>query len=139
MQSLSVKTKYEKRIIAVLEGIRSLLSEAGYMVDSVEETSDDEYKWSFTVHLDRDLKAFGKKDIGIDFIIVESFVHEGTNAGINFELKIQGYGGRVLGSMAPFNFTPDVWVKKGSAVEERFKMFEELDRSEILETVEKHT
>jgi hypothetical protein len=137
MKSETIRECYEKRILTFLGRIHKSLQDAGFLVSDVEENSDDQYKWSFTVHVDGDKDRFGDEDIGIDFTICESQIFDGTNEGINFELLIVACGGRILGSMAPFNFTIDVWVSRRKDVEKRFQIFEDMDVNEVVQIVRK--
>jgi hypothetical protein len=132
-----IKAKYEKRILALMGRLRDAIVQTGFMTTEVQEITCDEYKWSFEIHVDNDPSKFGPQDVGIDFTIMESGQHDGTDEGVNFELKVQGYGGRVLGSICPFNFTPEVWVKSEADVEERFKLLEMVDDLELVDCIDR--
>lgn len=55
------------------------------------------------------------------------------DGGVNFGLDIVEYGGIILGGLAPFNYSPEVWVdsRNPDAVLARWHVFEDADISDI--------
>lgn len=130
----AIKDKYEPRILAVLTRIAETLREAGYTVDDPLDLSCDQYWWSLLVHGD------GEEDsIDISFKICESEQYDGEEGGVNFMLDIVEWGGRILGGLTPFNYTPQCWVDGSDeeAVEERFAIFEKADPADIVPILER--
>lgn len=130
----AIKEKYKPRILALLRRIAETLREAGRTVDDPIDLSCDEYWWSLLVHGDSDQEC-----IDISFHICESEQYDGEEGGVNFMLDIVEMGGRVLGGLTPFNYSPQCWVDRNDedAVEERFAIFEEADVAEIVPILER--
>ena len=133
MQTEAIKTKYEPRILALLLAIKARVeSETDWEGCDPFEMHDDEYRW------DMAFTRGGQTEDGVDvsFTIVESDAREGTQDGIAFTLDFVEYGGRMLGSMSPYNYTEDLWIPLDDAegIEARFSMFEALNLDEVLDT-----
>jgi len=130
----AIKDKYEPRILAVLTRIAETLREAGYAVDDPIDLSCDQYWWSLLVHGDNE-----ENGIDISFKICESDQYDGEEGGVNFSLDIVEFGGRVLGGLCPYNYTPHCWVDRNDeeAVEERFAIFEQADPADIVPILER--
>ena len=130
-----IKDRYAGRIVTVLESIRAELQEAGYQVDEPADFSGDDYRWSMLVRVgSKPDEPPGNGDVDITLQIAESMQFEGTADGINFSLEIVEWGGRILGGLTPYNYTPDVWVSldDADAIEMRFSIFEEADPADII-------
>ncbi len=122
-----VRDKYEPRILAGMNAIKDTAIREGYTVEGPEETSDEEFSWAL----------FVGTQVDITFTIVESKVREGTDEGISFMLDIVESGGRILGAFSPYNYTPKLWVPLDDpdAIEERFRMMEQVDLDGVMECV----
>ena len=115
-----VKAKYEPRILRWFGELAEELSEINFDVDGPEDWTDDEYAWSMSVYSP---DAKDKDDsIDVTFKIVESKANDGSLDGVNFMVDIVRYGGEIVGSCAPHNYTNQVWValNKPDAIEYRF-------------------
>jgi hypothetical protein len=138
-----VKDKYTGRIMAVMNRIRTELQAAGFTVDEPWSSDCDDYRWEMVVHMaDTPAGAETKvhdDDLDIAFKICESQEYDGTDAGVNFAVDIVQFGGRMLGGLCPFNYSEDVWVPLDNedAIEQRFRIMEQADTSEIPSLVER--
>lgn len=123
----AVKNKYEKRILAVLNGLRNSIVEAGHQCgEPFEMDGCDGYTWSMIVDEDE----HGENGIDVSFTIVED------DEGIAFRVDVVEFGGRVLGGLCPYNYSQDVWVRSKDAIEKRFRLFEQADPDDIVECIE---
>ena len=110
-----IKIRYEQRALGVLQKLAAGLREAGLVVDEPVDLSSDDYRWSFTVHLDRDVQEFAEHDVTIDFQIDESEQYDEEENGVNFSLSAVQIGGRIICQATPFNYTR-AW---GKAIREK--------------------
>ena len=121
-----IKNKYEKRIMAILERIADVLRETGFGVEGPWDLSSDDYWWALLADVD------GVR-VDVSFKICESEQYDGEKGGVNFTLDIVEEGGRIIGGLTPFNYTDRCWVgrKDKQAVEERFRLLEQADETDI--------
>jgi len=123
-----IERRLEKTIVQFLESLREFARNMKCQVGTLEDRTDDEYQWSFIVHTTEvpaeEVGQWHITDLGVDFIVRESLVHDGTHDGINFELSFQGDGGKTFGRIAPYNYTPNVWVPLNGdkAMKERLQL-----------------
>lgn len=128
-----IKTKYEPRILALMNQVRELIeAETPYSVSEPFEMPADEWRWDMVITVP------GMEDVGYSFTILESEVNDGEENGVSFEVNAVAEGGQMLGGMCPGNYSDDLWVPRGDeeAVEERFKLFEDVDQASILDLLE---
>lgn len=127
MRVREIKSKYDKRIMSLLESFGQALREDGYAVDGPEDVSGDDYRWSLWAKK-------GKASVDVTFTICESEHFDGEKGGVNFEVMIVETGGRILGQIAPSNYAPDCWVPRRDkiAVEDRFRLVENVPALEIV-------
>lgn len=132
MSPAQIKKRYATRIVAILNKIRDLLVEQGWQCDDVTDNECDYYEWGFACDTGVEAEYDGGK-ISIDFKIAESEYWDGEKGGVNFMLDIVAFGGRILGGLTPFNYTPEVWVKRrdAEAIETRFKLMEDASIDEV--------
>jgi hypothetical protein len=130
-----IRERYAARIVGILTVVQSHLREAGFETDEPCEMSCDDYRWSLLVY--REGKRGNDADVDITLEIAESLQFEGTEDGINFSIHVVETGGRILGTLCPYNYTPDVWVDAGDsdAIEARFKLVEDADHESIVELI----
>lgn len=134
-----IKDRYQGRIMAVMGRIASALQGESYLVEGPHFMDGDSYSWSLLVHLDGDIDEVAQDDIDITFKIAESEEYDGEIGGINFCLDIVEVGGRILGGLCPHNYSPQCWVDRtdAEAVEERFKIMEDADETDIPALIER--
>jgi hypothetical protein len=125
-----IKERYEARILAHLEQMRTALEDSGFKVGPVSEHSDQEYAWWFLVYMPREegeREEMQDDDVDVEFSIFESLQNDGTTNGINFGLNVTAVGGAILGGFSPYNYTSDVWVPvdDDEAIEDRFLLHED--------------
>lgn len=72
-------------------------------------------------------------DLDVTFGVLDSEDSDGTPDGMTFSCDFCTIGGSPSGGMTPHNFTKDVWVslKDAAAIEDRFKIFEDLGGAEM--------
>jgi hypothetical protein len=132
-----IRERYASRIIGILTVIQSHLRGAGFETDDPCEMSSDDYRWSLLVYRDGTPGNLSDADVDITLEIAESLQFEGTEDGINFSIHVVETGGRILGTLCPYNYTPDVWVDAGDsdAIEVRFKLVEDAHHESIVELI----
>lgn len=123
-----LKERMTEQIDKLMEDLKAAAKKAGYQVGTIEDVTDDEFKWTFIIHVTEvpaeEVGKWHTTDLGVDFTIVESLVHDGTDDGINFCLAFQGDGGVTYRQVCPYTFTPQCWVSvnDNDAIEERFNI-----------------
>ena len=129
MSPEQIKTTYEARIRALLDGIASQIRDGDptLQVSEIDEMFGDDYRWSLLVQTAE--QAQDKDDLqGVDvtFVICESELYDGEENGVNFAVEIVGVGGEIIGGLTPYNYTERCWVSRddSDAVEERFQLVE---------------
>jgi len=139
MTTEQIAKRYKRRICAVLNAIAAALRDAGYLVDDPCDLScGDDYRITFIVHRDGDINEYSSEDIDVSLEVCASEDFDGEIGGVNFSLTVVEIGGRILGGLTPYNYTPQVWVdrKDKQAIEERFVIFEEADPDGVVELIE---
>ncbi len=127
----AVAQEYEPKIRAFLERLRGQLHDLGYDTTDVIDLTDDEFRWSVSTTEDG---AVGDDCVDFTLEIAEAKSYgDDPETGINFGLTIVEYGGRILGQLQPYNFTPEVWVdaRDKDAIAARWQIFDNADLSEI--------
>lgn len=124
------------RIEKILDGLREIARQRGFQVGSIDDMTDEQFHWSFVIHPVKvdDVGRWHETDLGVDFEIEESKVHEGDTTGVNFSLKFQGDGGRTYRIISPYNYTDQCWVPLDQtvALDDRMKIVE-TEAAEALE------
>lgn len=117
--------RYGNRIQTWLRRLADGLVAAGWQVDGPFEMSDEDYQWGIVAQSAQDRE--GKEAVDVRFTICESEHWNGEEGGVNFMIEAVERGGRMLGGITPFNYTPQVWVNRTAdlLVEERFRLVEE--------------
>ena len=127
---------YEPKIRQIFDEILAEAKSRGFQGAGPHDMTDEEYCWSLMIY--RDAQEDGAD---VKITIAESGVHEGEGGGINFMLDAATYGGTMLGGVAPYNYTKDVWVpeKDEQAVAARWEIFTAaFDANEIVDSMERH-
>jgi len=110
--------------------------------------SSGEGEWRLTFVVTRRLTAAEKRkstgmpsepieyendDLDVTFGLVNSKEADGTEGGMTFSCDFCTIGGSPSGGMTPYNYSKDCWVPiaDSTAVEERFKIFEDLGGAEM--------
>jgi hypothetical protein len=114
-------------MMMVLKEIRANLISAGVVCGEVGETPCDEnFRVGFDIFFSGKPDApVNDVDMGIEFEI--SFSEgDGEPGGVAFGTIIVRWGGRIVGTCTPNNYTSDLWVsrKDPQAIEARFSGFE---------------
>lgn len=135
MTPAGIYRKYKGRIRKILRNIGKVLKEEGHKVEGPFDMTADHYQWSLIVDGDTN----NQQGIDISFTIAESEEWDGEEGGVNFMLDVVEWGGRILGGLCPYNYSPQVWVDRNDpeAIEERFKIMEDADPYDILPLIEK--
>ena len=105
----SVYAMYSGRMLVVLESLRDTLPGDTYRVD-IYDASSDEYMVAMNIFKGDNLVA------GVDIILLESLLYEGTEDGWNFQFNIYDGHGNCEWDVSLYNFTPNVWVKSVAAL-----------------------
>ena len=122
-----VAEAYKPLAMALLNRIKGILEAESLTVKDPYDMSADNYRWSMLVHRHPGDHA---DDDGVDItveIAEERDYDDDEGYGLNFGVDIVEYGGRNLGGIAPFNFTPEVWVdsRDENAVAARWQLIED--------------
>jgi len=117
-------TTYKPKALEVLGEIATAARTRGFVCEEPFDMSDDVYRWALLIR-----QEGAPPDSGVDVVITiaESNEYDGEGDGVNFMLDMTEYGGLIVGGVAPYNFTPDVWVKAADAdaVRARWDLFME--------------
>ncbi len=135
MKVAGIKRKYVKRIRAILNAIKASLVEAGFEVEGPYDMTADEYYWSLIVTY-----GPGENDkADVSFKIFESREYDGSDEGINIGIDVVEFGGRILGGLTPYNYSPLVWVDLNDAegIEDRFQIIEQADPDDVVPLLER--
>lgn len=113
---------YKPKGMKILNAIANEARSRGLVCDDPFDMSSDDYRWSLLIR-----EKGSPPDSGVDvtITIAESNEHDGEGDGVNFVLDMTGYGGRIVGGVAPYNFTSAVWVEAANqkAVATRWETF----------------
>lgn len=136
----SVAKTYADRAMAILRAVRDAVRDAGMSADDEPfDLSGDDYNWGICVWRTPDPSdEEGCIDVRIEIAEARSYDGydgDGETFGINFELDVVEWGGRILGGLSPYNYTDECWVDARGvyAVEERFAILEGADVSGIID------
>jgi hypothetical protein len=105
-----IAQQYNERILAMLEAMRDKLAEVGYTSAEPQQMWDDNFRWHFTTHNAEGVIGSGSADFMVEIDEQRDYDGDDSPAGLNWSLNIVAYGGLILGGLAPFNFTEQVWV-----------------------------
>lgn len=113
----SLRAKME----AALNVARGKFVADGYTVRGPYDLSDDTFRWAITVEGNGLTEAI---DVTIE--IAESLAYDGSTDGVNVGLSLVEYGGRIVGDLTPYNYTPEVWVdiRDHAGIHERMRIIE---------------
>ncbi len=135
MTPAKIKSKYEKRILAIMNSIKqAVLAEENFIVSGPDDIGCDDFRWGMYIQtpeqVENDIRDEG---VDISFIICESEHWDGEENGVNFMVDIVSYGGGMLGGLCPYNYTDNVWVsrKDPAAIEKRFNLMEKAEVGDI--------
>jgi hypothetical protein len=129
----AVKDAYQERALALLRRVADACRDEGLIADEPFDMSADSFEWCLYVWR-TPLKRNDKDLVDVMLEIPEEREYDGGGGfGLNFGLSITEYGGRLLGQLQPYNYTPDVWVdaRDANAVAARWQIIENADLSEI--------
>lgn len=129
----AVRKEYEPKILGLLRNIGQVCQGAGLTAKEPYSMCDDEYRWSLTVYRDKAGKDLDSA-VDISVVLAEGREYDGGDGfGINFGLSVVEYGGRILGGLEPFNYTPDVWVdaRLPLLVKDRWQIMQDADMTAI--------
>lgn len=125
---------YEPKAIALLEQIKEVVQGAGFFTGSPVDMGGEELMWSLAVYRTEEAindDSLAERDaIDITVKLCEQRQYEGGEGfGVNFSVDIVEFGGRILGGLSPYNYTPDVWVdgKDEQAVKDRWQLLADAD------------
>lgn len=109
------------RIIETLESLTHDFREAGYTTEGPFDLTDDEYRWYIVV----DGNGL-PEPVDVTLEVTESTSYGDGTEGINIGLSIVAEGGLILGGLAPYNYSPEVWadVRDEDAIIYRMQLIE---------------
>ena len=140
-----IKARYQARILSFMNRLRESLELNDFKCSPTEELTYDSFDWRFVVHLDAvSLDQIGRcrnQDLAVELTLCESEQWDGEENGMSFRLDLNGNGGRVVASLAPFNYSERCWVHiyDSAAIEERWRIFEDdFDCDSLVERVREY-
>jgi hypothetical protein len=103
---------YTPKALALLAKIKELLIADGLIVMGEPfDMSTDTYQWSLIVSRNPVVGKDNENIVDITIEISEEREYDGGEGyGISFALDIVEWGGRMLGGLAPYNYTSQCWV-----------------------------
>lgn len=137
----SVAKEYGPKALDLLKSIATVCNERGLAADEPYDLSDDDYRWSMRVWRTPE-RSRDEDCIDISVEIAEEREFDGGDGyGLNFGLDVVEWGGRILGGLAPFNYTPLVWVdaRYPDEVAERWSLIESANHATIPDLILEHT
>ena len=132
----ALHVQYTPKMQAVLGEVRAIfVDQIGWWAGDTYDMDDEEYVWTFQAAP----TEFGKGDdpaIDVSITLGEAVVFgdgESNPFGVSFRLDIVGYGGRIIGGIAPYNYTEDCWVDgtDADAVAARWQLIQDANLTEI--------
>lgn len=126
-----------ERMTEALRTLGAAFTDAGYELQTPEpyDLSSDDYRWAITVH------GNGLSEpVDVSITLAESADYDGTTDGVNFALDIVAEGGRLLGGLTPFNYTPDVWaaLDDPAEIDYRLAIIEQADPASAVALVNEY-
>lgn len=130
---------YKDRILSLLKQIRDILLEDDLLVTSPKEMEEGWHE--LIIFVKGKLGPVDEEDIAIEVRVLSSDERDGRKGGANFALYIRTIGGRLIGSLVPFENSKRFWVKreKPLAIEERFHFLEDADYTTVPEMMRQHS
>jgi len=126
--------EYGPRILTLLKEVREICTEAGlHCPDEPFDMSADDFRWCLKVFRTEDENDYDNLvDVSVEIAEAREYGDDPED-GINFGLSIVEWGGRILGGLTPYNYTPECWVSAhdSAAVEDRFRILEDSYLGEI--------
>jgi hypothetical protein len=120
------------RMLVILGNLRDAFRADGYTASDPSDWSDEEYSYAVIV------EGNGLPElVDVRLTMAESMTYGDGTEGVNFALDITGEGGRILGGMTPYNYSPDVWVpvRDSAAVSDRLALLEGADPDSAVDLV----
>jgi hypothetical protein len=114
---------YGPKIRRFLRDVAEQCRESGLIVDGPYERTDDEYAWCIVVKANDATDPDDEEGIiDVTITIIESEVRDGEKGGCAFSVDIVRADGEMLGGLCPYNYSPDLYVKRSdrAAVEGRW-------------------
>ena len=124
----SIKALFWPRIEELFEWLREEAQILGLTPGPLMDFTDCEYSW-----------AFDAGTLGVQFTLCESMEHEGTEDGVNFELRITATGGRMLSVISPCNYTPECWTLDRDELADRLSIIEKSAAGALKSSLEMQT
>jgi len=124
-----------ERMVEYLTKLARVFTDAGYTVSGPHDLSCDDYEWYIAI------EGNGlPEQVDASIEINESMQYEGSTDGLNVSLDIVAWGGRILGGLSPFNYTPQVWVPLTDlhGIVARMAMIEDADMTSAVALVDEY-
>ena len=121
-------------MVACLKSLKESLEDEGYKVSGPHDLSRDEYRW----YLNVDINGDDEQSVDISLEIAESLEYGDGADGINLSMDIVAYSGRILGGIAPYNYSDECWVALDDSeeIDTRMRIMEGVSAGEIIELLE---
>jgi hypothetical protein len=122
--------RYRRRMWMVMKRLQLALRAQHFRVSKVTESYADTFTFDMAVWLTTKDRT-SERNVYIQFKIEDREDHE-RNRGddesiaLNFAVDIDHVGGRIIGGLTPYQYTPQCWVDAANddEVEERFEIIE---------------
>lgn len=118
------ESELRERMKAALVPVTTAFREAGYTASDPWDGSGDDFRWYVTVEGNG---LHERVDVSLE--LAESLSYGDDTAGVNLALDIVADGGRILGGLTPYNYTPNVWAPLDDRAEvlSRMEIIEQAD------------
>jgi hypothetical protein len=105
------------------------------------DLSGDDYKWGLRVWRAGETRGEDCVDVNVELAEAFLFGEQDNPYGVTFAVSIVEWGGRILGGLEPYNYTPRVWVdaRAAAAVAERWALIAAADVNTIASVINGNT
>jgi len=100
---------FKPKVFEAFAEVAAMARMEGWDTNPILDLTDEEYRYDMEI-----VGIDGLEDgiACIEVTMLEERVNEGEGTGVSFDVTITAMGGIVLGSFAPYNFTPKLWDAK---------------------------
>lgn len=137
--------KYKARMLQFLKNIRAELNDnsAGDFGTCSEPFEMDPGELCMVIEKSRQNEDDERSVVmDIKFEVLDSLEYDGDEEepGVNFNIEAVSYEGQEIARLCPYNYTNKVWVNCNDkdGIEERFKIIENSDISELIYYIEEY-
>lgn len=117
----TVRNRYSKRMMQTMTELYNELVESSPDCKPSEPWAMDADDYWVVITCEPE----GKEAFDITLRLDDSNEYEGEPGGYTFSFSLVAYGGRILGGLSPYNYTPKVWCTTFKDIAERFQILDD--------------